>query len=746
MPKITRRKLLISGVAVGGGLAIGFTLWPKSKPEILAGPDESVINAFLKISKSGEVIVLTPQAEMGQGIHTGLPMILAEELDADWSRVAFEEAPVHGDYANVYLMSGMITESSLPEVLHPVGLWAIEKMARMMNIQLTGGSTSVRNFYTPLRVAGAAARQMLIGAAAEEWGVPAGECATREGVVRHPASGRELAYGALAERAAAVTTPSRIILKDPKDFRIIGTSVPRLDTAAKVAGTAEFGIDVRLPGMLYGAIKASPAFGGRLTGHDAEAIRDMPGVVRVVTSESWVAVVGETYWQARQALDAMPVTFAAEETLSSADIAARFDGLMATGEAHVYEEQGDAAAVLAETPTGDVVEASYKVPYLAHACMEPMNATAFVGDEGCQIWAPTQAAALAGQLAAGYLGIEVEKVAVHTTFLGGGFGRRSENDFVLAAVAVSRAVGAPVQLIWSREEDVAQDRYRPATIATLRGALGGDGMPRAWHHRAVSQSVSGSYMGRNMPDMESHEPDPASAEGAAHAPYEIANRTVEHVVDQLPIPVGYWRSVGHTQNSFFTESFVDELAHKAGADPFAYRRRLLAGQPRYLAVLDKLEETAKKHLPAGPGAGLGVAIVESFESIVGQALFVTVTDGELKLDRLISVIDCGQAINPDQVVAQVEGAAVYGLTAALYGEITLADGAVEQSNFHDYTMMTLADSPEFETHIIESGAKLGGVGEPGTPPAAPALTNAIFDATGFRIRDLPVMNHDLAAA
>lgn len=757
MVKISRRAFLISGLAIGGGLALGYALWPAHKLKLKAGQGETIVSAMLKISEDGTVTIVVPQVEMGQGVYTSLPMLLADELDADWDRVQVEAAPVDSVYSNTTLITAGIEDGEmLPKALESIGLAVVRKVVRLIGLQLTGGSTSIRQWYQPYRIAGAAAREMLVEAAARRWGVDAGECSATSGVVSHVASGQTAGYGELAGEAALIDPSGSPALKNPEDFKFIGKPVQRLDIPAKVNGSAEFGIDVRVPGMSWAALHIADGPARPLLAYDASRAEAMPGVQAVFAGSDYVAVVADSYWRAKKAAAVVEAVFADNDAagLDSAALAKLYKAALATGEAHEYVDKGDVDEVMEaltrmdldpDSFFGRVVNAEYSVPYLAHACMEPMNATAWVHDGICEIWVPTQGPSLVRDAAADLLGIEKDAVTVHTTLLGGGFGRRSEPDVALQAVAIARAAGRPVQLIWSREDDIRHDSFRPMATARLTGVLGDDGLPMALASRSVGQSVTGSFGDRHMPDFSSHEPDPSSVEGLDSVPYSIANRRVEHVLQRLDIPVGYWRSVGHSFNAFFAESFIDELAEEAGAAPLDYRRRMLRDQPRYLAVLDMLEEKSGGPL-MGEGKGRGYAIHHSFGSIVAEAVDVTLRDGALRVDRVTCVIDCGDVVNPDTVEAQMESAIIFGLTAALVGEITLDNGAVRESNFHDYPMVQMAVAPAIETHIIRSGEKLGGVGEPATPPLAPALTNAIYAATGRRIRALPLVGQGLTLA
>jgi isoquinoline 1-oxidoreductase beta subunit len=708
---VSRRRFLQASAGLAGGLVLGFHL-PSAGRGAAAATGETPINAWLRIAPDDSVTVVVAHSEMGQGVYSSLPMLLAEELEVDWRKVRAEMAPADQVYRN-----------------------------RIFGIQGTGGSTSVRASFDHLRQAGATAREMLRRAAAEGWGVPLEDCKAQGGRVLHRASGRSAGYGELAPVAAKLDPPAEVALKRPEDWTLIGTAAPRLDVPAKVDGSAGFGIDVALEGMLVATVMASPVFGGRLKSVDEAPALALAGVRAVVPLENAVVVVAEGYWPARQGLATLAPVWDEGPNAATSDATIRA-GLSAAlkRKGAVASEQGDAEAALAGAAKR--LEAVYEVPYLAHATMEPMNATARVTGAGVEVWAPTQGQGPIQHAVAGLLGIEPGQVKVHTTFLGGGFGRRFETDFVVQAVLASKAVGAPVKLIWSREEDVRQDFYRPAAMARLRAGLDGEGNLAAWQARLACPSI----MSRAIPDLVKDGIDPSSVEGAANMPYAIANRRTDYVMTELGVPVGFWRSVGNSQNAFFVECFLDELAHAAGRDPVEFRRRLLAEEPRYRKVLETAAEAAGWGRAAPAGRFRGIALHESFGSIVAEVAEISVARGkEIKLHRMTCAIDCGRTVNPDTVVAQMESGIVYGLTAALFGRITIAAGRVQEDNFDSYPMLDLAQMPDVEVRIVESGAALGGVGEPGTPPAAPALANALFAATGRRIRSLPLSRHGFSA-
>jgi len=687
---------------------------------------------------------------MGQGIHTALSMLVADELDADWSKVRAEQSPIDAIYGNyVILGDGLPVDPEDPGTVATSLRWIGFKMGETLGLLATGGSTSVRNAWEPMRLAGASAREMLVGSAAKRWNVATNECTTDAGYVIHAASGRRLGYGELATEAASMKPPDKPRLKDRKDYQLIGKPTPRLDALAKCNGTAEFGIDVRLPDMLYASVAQCPVFGGKAKSYDEAKIKGLPGVKSVLPVPGGVAVVADSYWRARSALAQLPVTWdeGANAALDSKAIFAQYARDLEQGSPTKYQAVGDAVAEIGKA--GKVIEALYQVPFLAHATMEPMNCTALVKDGTCVVWAPNQSPSLVKWVAGRAAGVDGDKVTVHTTFLGGGFGRRAENDFVVQAVTIAKAVpGKPVKLVWSREEDIQHDVYRPAAISRFRAALDASGKSLALWNRIVGPSVFRSFMDRLLPSAASdYPPDKTNAEGAADMPYEFANLRVEHVLSKTPVPIGFWRSVGHSYNAFFSESFIDEMAVAAGKDAYQFRRNLLGKHPRHLKVLETAATKAGWETAPRPGRGRGIALHESFRSIVAQVAEVSVSEkGEIKVHRVVCVIDCGRTINPDTIVAQMESGIIFGLSAALFGEITISKGRVEQSNFPSYDVVRMAQTPAIEVHIIESGAALGGVGEPGTPPIAPALANAVYAATGKRIRKLPIRPEDVKSA
>ena len=742
MNKWTRRGVIASGLVAGSALAVGVAIRPGNRAPrlrpLVAEGDEALLTAWVKIAPDSRVTAIVPHAEMGQGVHSTLALMLADELDADWSQVAVQEAPAHEEYANYALGKGfLLADADVPRPLVGTIDGLFLQLAKTLNLQVTGGSFSVRTSGRhAMRVAGAAARHMLAEAAAAAWQVPRGELILEGSRISHRPTDRTATYGEFAAAAAAIAPPDKPPLKTPAQFRLMGADVPRLDVPAKVDGSAAFGIDAQVPGMKVATIRRSPVFGGT-----AEAVRDapalaVPGVRRVVNLGDAVAVVAEGYWAARKGLAALEVSWAesGNGAVTQAQIFAQFaDALTAAeveGSAETDVATGDVDAAVARASRR--VEAEYRVPYLAHATMEPPNCTVWLRDGVCDVWTGTQNPLGVRASVAEIVGIEPPAVRVHNAYLGGGFGRRFVDDYAQQAAHVAKAVaGTPVKLVWSREEDIAQDHYRPAVLSRFRAGLDESGSPLAWDNLYVDK----------------HEPAEAPL-----IPYAIANQRIGHVASPTHVPFGVWRSVDHSQHAFFTESFIDELAALAGQDPYAYRRGLLAEAPRHRAVLDAAAKTANWQAGrAAPGKGRGIALHESFGTIVAQVVEVSFGAGDeggagkLAVDRVCCAVDAGFAVHPDGLVAQMESGIVYGLSAALYGEISIAAGRVRQSNFHDYPVLRIDEMPSIETVIVNSGEALGGGGEPGTPPVAPALANAIFHATGVRLRELPVAKHDLAA-
>ena len=731
--RLPSRRTFLIGTGAVAGLAVGYAVWPRTHPlNWAAAPDETLLNGFVKVGTDGRVVVAIPQAEMGQGVGSALAQIVADELGADWNTIALEPAPLNPIYAN----RGMVLDATagLPPSLQGFARWGLGAVVDRFDVQMTGGSTSVRGFAAPMRLAGAAARTMLCRAAARDWGVPAEDCDTDAGFVVYKA--KRARFAEIAGKVRASDAPDTPVVRERRP--LIGRALPRIDIPGKTDGSARFGIDVRLPGLVFAAVKAGPAGAPALTAADDRAARRLPGVIDVVHGPNWVAAVATTWWGASKAVDAVAATFAPQDHPAGPATSAAPHAALA-GDAKAVRDDGDATGALA---TGHVVTADYSVPFLAHAALEPMTATARVENGKVEVWAPTQSLSLATTAAAKAAGVADTAVTVHPTLIGGSFGRKAESDCITQAVLVAAAVKRPVQLIWSRAEDLAHDRFRPAAAARMRGAVA-DGKIAAWDSRVAVPDVSSSFFARNMPALAgSPKASAEGVDGATQLPYDLAHVRVEHaLVDAGPVPLGFWRSVGHSFSAFFVESFVDELAHAANADPGEFRLAMLRHNPRHAAVLRAVLAASGPLGSDGAGRGRGVALHESFGSIVAQVAEVECAKGEPpKVTRVWAAIDCGPVVNPDGLRAQVEGAILYGLGAALKGRITFAGGRVEQTNFDGYPVLMLAEAPAIDVVIIPSTAALGGVGEPGTPPIAPAVANAIFAATGERMRSLPFVS------
>jgi len=706
--EISRRNFLKFSAALGGGLLVGIDVAacgrkdnvPVERP---AARPVFAPNAWIRIGVDDSITLMVGSSEMGQGVMTAVPMLLAEELDADWSKVHAEFAPAHVSYSN------------------PI-----------IGRQHTGGSTTVRGFWQPLREAGAATRELLIQTAAQRWSVPAVECSTEPSVVVHKASGRRLRYGELVEQAAKSPVPETAFLKDPKQFRLLGTSVPRLDTPAKLNGSAVFGQDVKVPGMLIAAVARCPVFGGKLKSVDASAAKKIKGVRHVVEIDAGAAVVADHFWAAQRGRDALKLEWdeGAAAKLDSVQIRASFIAAVDAGKS----ARNDGDVEHAWQTAAKKIEAVYEVPYLAHACMEPMNCTAHVRKDGCDVWVPTQGQATAQHQIGRHTGLKPEAINVHTTFLGGGFGRRSEYDFVVEAVQISKQLGVPIKVIWTRTDDLQHGVYRPSTYNMMTAAIDKQGVPSAWQHRIAGPSI----FARMAPQAVKDGLDGTSLESAKNLPYAIPNVAVSYAMVNTAVPVGFWRSVGASQNVYVTECFFDEVARAAGKDPYALRRELLKDHPRHRAVLELAAQKAGWNAPLAAGRARGIAVAESFASFVAQVAEVSIEHGVPRVHRVVCAVDCGTVVNPNIVAAQMESAIIFGLTAALKGEITLANGRVQQSNFNDYPLLRFDEAPRIEVHIVPSTDPPGGVGEPGVPPIAPAVANALYALTGTPVRKLPI--------
>ncbi|WP_111668855.1 xanthine dehydrogenase family protein molybdopterin-binding subunit [Algoriphagus litoralis] len=732
MKKWTRRAFIGAGVLAGGTLVLGIAIRPGNRASKVAGymanEGEAMMNIWLKIAPDDTVTAIIPHAEMGQGVHTALAMMLAEEMDADWSKVKFEEAPAVKEYANYAVAKGFIAGNAefpkfLDQTIDGVFLTAVKSM----NFQITGGSASVRfTGQQAMRVAGAAAKAMLVQATAEKWGVPTGELSVKNSLITHSASKKSITFGEIAPEAAKFKVPSKPKLKSAEEFTLIGTSKPRFDIPAKVTGAAIFGIDVDIPGMKYATVAASPVFGSKVLSVDT-SIESKEGVIKIVNLGNAVAVIADGYWQAKTALNSLEVSFEINEKngSSQADIVAGYkaemDQALKEDNLETHLKSGDVHPVFGKA--SQVVEAEYQVPFLAHATMEPMNCTVWVKGGEAEVWCGSQNPLGVAAAVAEELQIDQEKVIVHNQLLGGGFGRRSETDVILQATRIAKEVDFPVKLIWSREEDIQHDVYRELGISRMKAVLDDSGYPLAYQSQFIFRH---------------HPPE------AADIPYEVPNQLIRYSSPSSLVPWGNWRSVDHSTHGFYSESFIDELAHTAKMDPLAYRKKLTASNPRFQRVLDAVAEKSNWTSPLPPNWGRGVAIHHSFGSIVAEVAEVEVDQsGKLKVHRVVCVADPGIVVNPDGFIAQMESGIIYGLSAAMSGEITIENGAVVQGNFHDYPVTRMADAPKIETHILASDNPPGGAGEPSTPVIAPAVTNAIFAATGIRIRALPISKTDL---
>lgn len=721
-PQMNRRSFVIAAAAGGGGLALGLVLpfGPRGASAAVGGPE---INAWVVIQPDETVVIRIAKSEMGQGTMTGLAQLVAEELECEWSKVTIEYPTPGQNLARKQAWGSMFT----------------------------AGSRGIRESQELVRKGGAAARQMLIQAAANGWNVPASECSAAGGVITHKTSGRTTTFGKVADAAGKLEVPKEVELKDPKDWKIAGKPLKRLDTLEKLTGKLVYGIDVSLPGMLNACIKDCPVFGGKVKSFDAEKVMGMKGVKKVVrVGESGVAVVADTWWQAKMALDALPIVWDEGENakVSSASIAEWLKAGLDADQAFVGNQNGDAKAALANA--AKKVEAVYSYPYQNHATMEPMNATALYTADKCQVWCPTQNgdAALAAVIEASDL--PAPKCDVHKVTLGGGFGRRGFTDFVRQAVAIAKQMpGTPVKLLWSREEDMTHGRYHPVTQAKMVGGFDANGNLSAFHMRISGQSILASVRPENLQNGR----DPATFQGLnpsgleAAIGYAIPNLLIDHSMRNPHVPPGFWRGVNINQNAIYLECFMDELAHSVGQDPFEFRRKLMSEHPKHLAVLNAVAEKIEWEKPPAQGVHRGIAQMMAFGSYVAAAAEISVVgDSKIKIHRIVAATDPGYAVNPAQIERQIAGSFVYGLSALFYQQCTVKDGRIEQENFDTYNSMRIAEMPKIETIVMPSGGFWGGVGEPTICVAGPAVLNAFFSATGKRIRSFPLKNHNIEFA
>lgn len=710
----SRRDMLAGGLA--SGFLFAFHLPARAANEPVQPPDVTegkfAPNAFIRIDKTGTTTLIMPQVEMGQGVYTSIAMILAEELDADFSRLTLKHAPPSDKlYGNP-----------------------------LFGIQATGNSNSIRAFWKPLRVGAATARAMLIQAAAEQWQVEPGSCTAANSQAVHADSGRKLSYGELADAAAKQAPPKDVLLKDPKDFVLIGKPMKRLDTPEKTNGKTVYGIDAILPGMKFATLAQCPVFGGKVGKVDDSAAKKIPGVQKIVVLDDLVAVVGDHMWAAKKGLDALTITWneGPNANVDSNEIWAKLRAVSEKDGA-VAKATGDVEKALA---AGERIDAAYEVPFLAHTTMEPMNCTAHITAGGCELWLGTQIMSRVQSEVAKALGMPVEKITVNNHYIGGGFGRRLEPDMAISAARVAQQVDGPVKVVWSREEDVQHDIYRPIYRDVISATLA-DGKVAAWKYRVAGSSV----MARWFPPGFQKGVDIDGVDSAIDMPYDIPNFRVEFARAEPPaVPTGFWRGVGPNNNVFAIECFMDELARKAGKDPIAFRRAMLGKTPRMQAVLDLAAEKSNWGQPLPPRVGRGVSLQPTFDTSIATVVEAEVDNqGEVHLRRVTSVVDTGIAVNPDTIAAQLEGGLIFGLTAALYGEITIKKGRVQQSNFHDYRMLRIDQVPKIEVHVVKSGEAPGGIGETGVIGGPPALRNAIYAATGIALRRLPIDRSLIAA-
>ncbi|MEM6828430.1 MAG: molybdopterin cofactor-binding domain-containing protein [Pseudomonadota bacterium] len=732
LAKWSRRGFIGAGVLAGGGLLIGIGVRSGNPigalaPKVAAGEGEQLVNSWVKIDTDNIVTAIVPHCEMGQGAHSVLAQMLADELDADWSQVRVQQAPTDGSYIVTDTARQFVAPFTMnaADWLEPTWDGLFTQIGRLADALITGGSSSIRTTgQFQMRVAGAAARKMLIGAAADEWDVPANEIETRDSTLIHAASGKTATYAEFATAAADQPMDQTPTLKSPDQYKLIGKSKARTDIPSKVNGTAKFGIDAAPEGVefSYAATVRPPVPGTRVASMDASKAKEMNGVLQILNMGDFIAVVADSYWQAQQALNRVDVTWTQSESAikSSEDQFAAYSKAMDEAGADGGDEaasKGNFADAFAGAATQ--LEAEYKVPYLAHAPMEPINCTAMVQDGKCDVWTSTQVPLRVRTELNEALGIAKDDITVHHPYLGGSFGRRLEGVYAVMTARVAQATGYPIKSIWSREEDTQKALYRPAEISRFKGGLDQSGALVAYDN---------IFTQRNDP-----------AEASVPGIYSIPNTKVRVAEAPLHLPFAAWRSVDHSQHGFFIESFVDEAAHAAGADPYEYRLAMLKDAPRQAAVLKRVAEISDWSAPSAEGTAKGIAIVESFGSIVAQVIEVDMSAGKPKLKNVWAVCDAGYVVNPDGFKNQIEGGIVFGLTAAMYGELDLVDGAIKQSNFHDYKMLRMDETPNITVEIINSGdVPIGGAGEPGLPPAAPALTNAIFAATGQRLRELPI--------
>jgi isoquinoline 1-oxidoreductase subunit beta len=750
-----RRNILLSAVGIGGALLVGWGVMPQRSRlgtgELMLPKEGDVaLNGWIKIAADGAVVLAMPRSEMGQGVHTALAMLVAEELDVPLSQVRIEQSGLDKIYGNVAMFVASLpfhpkdSEPGHQTTLVKTSEWIVGKVARELGVVVTGGSSSVADAWVPLRWAAATVRAQLVGAAAAQWGVPVGQISIHQGVVS--AAGKTAKLGDLS-KAAANISPGEVKVKEAKNFKLIGTAALRNDVPSKVDGTARLGIDVRLPGMVFAAVRLCPLLGGAPGAVDSAKALALPGVERVVQlpalggGTAGLAVIGATSWHAKQGADALEVQWQQRPlgALDTAQIEAQLREAATQGGGFSFHRRGSVDD--AERSASRKIEAIYSAPYLAHATLEPMNCTAQVEGGKVTLWVPTQVPSMARDVAALVAGLDKDAVTVNVTLLGGGFGRRLEVDYVAQAVRVAMAcAGRPVQLLYSREEDMAHDFYRPAHAALLRASIDASGAVSSLRIQSAGDAITPRWFERAFPLLASpvEGPDKTTTEGLFDLPYNFAHQHMSHTATKSGVPIGFWRSVGHSHNAFFSESFIDELAQATQTDPLEFRRRTLAHAPRYLAVLNLAAEKAGWGMALAKGRARGIALHESFGSIVAQVVEVSLEGSTPRVHRVVCAIDCGTVVNPGIVAQQIESSVVFGLTAALYGRIDIVQGQVQQTNYPSYRMLSLAQAPQVQTHIVASTLAPTGVGEPALPPLAPAVANAIFALSGVRIRSLPI--------
>ncbi|MCX4143787.1 MULTISPECIES: xanthine dehydrogenase family protein molybdopterin-binding subunit [Paraburkholderia] len=752
---LKRRTFLLGGAGALGVLLVGWSVLPPGQRLTPSTPlpaegNQVALNGWVKIAADNTVTIVVCKAEMGQGIHTGLAMLLAEELDADWSQVRVENSPIDKIYNSVQnIVDDLPFRPDDDSAVKRATVWMTRKLVRDAGTMMTGGSSSMNDLWTPMREAGASARAMLIGAAAAQWKVAPGECRTEGGYVLH-AAGHKASFGELSTMAAQQPLPRKVALKDPAEFKLIGKPMRRIEAASKINGTARFGIDALPDGLIYASVVMCPTLGGTVAHFDASPAKSMPGFIKAFSLKPYaggsggVAVIADNPFRAMNAVSAIDVVWndGPAATLSSADVDTQLAQALDDSNGHAYYHRGDVEAAL--SGAARTISAEYHAPYLAHGAVEPVNCTVQVADGAATVWVSTQMPALARQHVAKVLDIDADKVDVQTQLLGGAFGRRLELDFIAQAAAIAREGGGrPVQTIWSRAEDFTHDFYRPACVSRLKAGLDKDGKLVAWQATSASQAIVPESLARyyGVPRIPI---DKTTCEGAFDQPYEWPTVRVAHKIVELPIPIGFWRSVGHSHQAFFTEGFTDELAVAAGQDPIAFRAALLAQHPRHLAVLKRVAVLSDWGHPMtraadGTKRARGVALHEAFGSVVAQVAEVSVgANKQIRVHRVVCVIDCGLPVNPNLIRQQMEGGIVFGLSTALQDEITIVGGQVTQKNFVDFPVVRMNDCPVIEVDIMPSQMHPQGVGEPGVPPVAPAVANAVFALTGQRLRGLPL--------